>query len=479
MKTLTLIGALALACAHLPCAAQSNAVETATVTPTPSATVYVMPIQGPIERGLLYAVKRCTAEAKANGAAAIVLDMDTPGGQLMTAETIMTAFEQADVPIYTLVNDDAISAGAMIAMVSDGIYMTPRGRIGDAMPIMGSPMGGAQAIPDNLKEKIVSYTASLIRSAAQRHNHDDQLAEAMVRIEMEYKIGDEIICKEGELLTLTTAEATRIVTRDGVEAPLLAAGVADSIDELLDQVGLAGAQTIVFEISAMERASRHIEAFSFIFLALGALGIWIEIKTPGFGLPGLLGGTFLLIWLWGHHIAGLAGAEELLVIMIGLILLALEIFVIPGFGIAGVLGICCLLLGVGMAMVQHIPGGNWFDIPHFQWRAATINMGLTVGIFAIVGTLLSRILPHTGAYHKLVLETTLPSRTSPATADTPATLVGSTGQAVNDLHPSGVASIGGKRVAVVARGTFINAGSTIVVAEQSGNRVVVKQAPVA
>ncbi len=470
-----------MAFCQLPSIADTNAVETATsivpafTTPATGAIVYVMPIKGPIERGLLYAVKRCTAEAKANGAAAIVLDMDTPGGQLMTTQSIMAQLEEAGVPIYTLVNGDAISAGAIIAMVSDAIYMIPRARIGDAMPIMGTPMGGAQAIPDNLKEKAVSPTATLIRSAAQRHGHDDQLAEAMVRIEMEYKIGDEVICKEGELLTLTTLEATRLVTRDGVEAPLLAAGIANNIDEMLSAVGLEGAQTIVFEISAMERASRHIEAFSFIFLALGALGIWVEIKTPGFGLPGLLGGCFILIWLWGHHIAGLAGAEELLLILIGLILLSLEIFVIPGFGIAGVLGICCLLIGVGMAMVQHIPGGNWFDVPHFQWRAAAINMGLTAAVIGVLGTLLSRILPHTGAYHSLILESTLGHCDLSKPGTDPQGMIGSTGVAVNDLHPSGVATIDGKRVAVVAKGTFISAGASIVVAEQSGNRVVVKQ----
>jgi len=178
-----------------------------------SDVVYVIPIHDMIERGLVYVVRRGVEEAVRQDAAAIVFDMDTPGGRLDAAEEIINIIGSVKVPTYTFVNPSAISAGAIIAMGTDHIYMAPGSRIGDAMPIMMSPFGQVQEMSEALEEKSVSYVASLIRSTAERKAHDPQLAESMVRRKQEFKVGDEIIKRAGELLTLTNKEAEKKVKR--------------------------------------------------------------------------------------------------------------------------------------------------------------------------------------------------------------------------------------------------------------------------
>ncbi len=186
--------------------------------------VYVIPVHGMIEPALLYVMRRGVAEAEINGAAAIVLSMDTLGGRLDAATDIVRLMQRVRVPTYTFVEKNAISAGAIIALSTDKIFMAPGSVIGDAMPIMMSPTGGAQEMPEAIEEKTVSAVAALIRAAAQESGHDPQLAEAMVRRELEYKIADEVISPAGQLLTLTNVEAEREVGPPEARRKLLSQG---------------------------------------------------------------------------------------------------------------------------------------------------------------------------------------------------------------------------------------------------------------
>ena len=136
--------------------------------------------------------------------------------------------------------------------------------------------------------------------------------------------------------------------------------------------------------------ARLIEVLGFLFLGGGLLGIYIEFKTPGFGIPGLAGITLLAIFFWGHYIAGLSGTFELILFLLGMLLLALEIFVIPGFGIAGISGLLLITLALFLSMVQHIPGGSWFELPEFQINGALQNLSLGLGIAAILGMLAAK-----------------------------------------------------------------------------------------
>ncbi len=437
---------------------------------------YVIPIKGMIERGLLYAVRRGIEDAKQNNASAIIIDMDTPGGKLQSAEEIVFLLLNAGVPTYTYVNPDAISAGAIISFATDEIYMAPSGRIGDAMPIMMNPMpmGGAQAVPEDLKPKIMSPTLAMVRATTQAKGHDSDLAEAMVDPDLEYRIGDEVICAEGQLLTLTSQEAERRVGEE--QRPLLSMGTVESLKALIEKLGLSGTEIVTVEITPAERIARAIEGFplSGILMALGMLGLYIEFKTPGFGFPGIAGMILLAIWFWGHHLAGLAGTTELVLFILGVVLLAVEIFVIPGFGLTGIAGLLAIFLAIFSGMIE-LPSPNrpTFAPIDSQVQWAVLNMGLAFGLTFALAIMLSSVLPRTNAFHRILLENAVSSSEGYASSEEKPGLVGLTGKAVTPLHPSGIGLFDGKRLSVVARGSFIDANAPIVIAEAHGNRIVV------
>ena len=441
----------------------------------PRDLVYIIPIHDEIERALVYVIRRGLNEAVREGAAAIVFDMDTPGGRLDATEVILTMVGGVKIPTYTYVNPNAFSAGAIIAMATDHIYMAPGSRIGAAAPIMISPTGGGvEKMPDKVEEKMVSATASLIRSVAERKGHDPKLAEGMVRSDGEYKIGDEVIKKDKQLLTLTSKEAERKVKRGDKEENLLSEGTVESLDALLSLIGHGNCERREFKITAAEHLARWIEAFSFIFLLGGILGIYIEFKSPGFWLPGILGGILIAVWFWGHHVAGLAGMGHVLLFLVGVSLLAAEIFVFPSFGIIGIAGTLCMVVALFMAMVGHLPGGPVLPpFPDMKWAAINL-LGSLVSVF-VIGVLLSKFLPKTPLYGYLVLGTEEKSDKGFESAKSESGLLGQRGVLVTDLRPAGVATIGDRRVDVVRHGEYVSKGTTVVVAEVHGGRIVVTQ----
>lgn len=465
MKSLihTLVFAIALTPAAM---AQTGTVERTTV---PGLTC-IIPIHGQIEEALVYTLERMIADAKSRGASRVIFDMDTPGGRLDSTETIIDLIDSLDVPTYTLVNPNAISAGAIIAMGTDHIYMTPRARIGDAIPLMASPFGTPEALPDDLKEKAVSPTEALIRAVAQRNGHDDELAAKMVRVDHEYKIGDTVISPAGQVVTLTATDAAQMV--GDPPRPLLSRGTVESMDELLKRLGADTDKTERIEQSVSEEIARWISSFpiSGILLGLGLLGIYVEFKTPGFGLPGMGGTICLAIWYFGHHIAGLAGMEEALLFLVGLALVLVEVFIFPGFGLPGIAGIFCMIAGAMLGMVDAIPGVPWYDIPTIQFNFIMVNFGTSLVVLILGALLLAKLLPHTSLYGRLVLTTNQTGYTAGA-ATTPT--VGSQGVTVTALRPAGIATINGQRVDVVAQGDFLDANTPIVVAAVKGNRIVV------
>ncbi len=436
-----------------------------------SSLTIVIPIEGMIERGLLYVIRRGVAQAMTENANAIIFDMDTPGGRVdVTEEIIRTMIDLPDtIDTYTFINKDALSAGALIAISTKHIYMAPASRIGASAIV--TQQGDIEE--GDLKEKHVSALTALVRSAAERNGHDADVIECMIRKDKEYKLGDDMICEEGQLLTLTDVEAARLVKRGESESHLLSEGTAKTLDELIDSVGLGDGVTRRIEVTTAERIARFIELLAPLFLAGGLLGIYIEFKTPGFGIPGITGMVLLAIFFWGHHVAGLTGSVELIVFSLGLMLLALEIFVIPGFGIAGITGLSLILLALFMAMVEHYPGTDWFKLPTIQLAGAFRDLGLALAMTLGLGLVVARFLPKTHAFQHLMLATELDTAHG-VTASAPTdALLGAKGKAVTQLHPAGFGSFDGKRLNVVARGAFIDVGSPIVVAETHGNRIVV------
>ncbi|MGD9612182.1 MAG: nodulation protein NfeD [Kiritimatiellia bacterium] len=447
-----------------------------TPAPAPDAPVYVVPIRGQIEGALLYVLRRGIAEAERQNAAAIILVMDTPGGTLAAAGDIVRSIQNATPPVYTFVEKNAFSAGAIIALATKGIYMAPGSVIGDALPIMMSPLGGVQEMSEGLEEKAVSAVAALVRSAAQNAGHDPELAEKMVRRELEFKIGDDVISPAGRLLTLTAAEAAR-PGKDG--KPLLSAGTAADLPAVLEQLGLAGRPVVEMEITSTEKIARLIAGAAPILMVIGFLGIYIEIKTPGFGLPGILGAACLALFFWGHHIAGLAGMEDLLLFALGIALILVEIFLIPGFGFAGIFGIALVVVSLVGAMVRIAPGGGfgwpgWADLqlPIFKTGVALVGAGAGA-------LLLGRFLPRSRLFGRLALGAATAAADGYTAAPDSAALVGKTGVALTALHPAGSARFAGERLDVVTAGEYLDAGTPVRIVEAHGNRLVVAAHPTA
>jgi membrane-bound serine protease (ClpP class) len=466
MKTISIVGIFLSILGFL------SAPVVAAPPPESSGTVYIIPIEGVIDNALLYVIRRGLNEAEEAQADAIIFDMNTPGGRLDSAEEILDMLRGLKTPTYTLVNPNAISAGAIIALATDHIYMTPGSKIGDAMPIMLSLFGDVQEMPESIEEKSVSYVAAMIRAAAQHRGHDPQLAEAMVRRDSEYKIGDEVIAKKGQLLTLTNKDAERRVGPE--QRPLLSEGTVKDLDALLVSIGKSRAEQVILRVTETEKLARLIESLSVIILGLGLLGLYVEFKTPGFGFPGIAGIILLAIWFWGYNIAGLAGMEEIAIFLIGLTLLLIEILFIPGFGWAGLGGICLIVLSLLMAMVEYYPGEPWY--PTFpKFRLPLTNFGLATILSAIGLLLVGRYLPRTSLFQKLVLQSATLRQEGFSSSHDTTSLVGRPGTTETPLRPSGRARFGNDLLNVVTRGDFIEAGEEIVIAEGHGNRIIVER----
>jgi membrane-bound serine protease (ClpP class) len=433
--------------------------------------IYVIPVRGQISRGLVYVVRRGINEAKSKHAGAMVFVMDTPGGRLDATTEIVRMLLNIDLPTYTFVEGQAFSAGSMIALSTDHIYMAPGSVIGAATPVMMSPMGGTEEMPEAFEEKSMSAVSALIRSAAQQKGHNPQLAEAFVRKDKQFKIGEKIISPKGELLTLTNKEAAQKIGKQN--QPLLSEGTVKTFDKFLEKIGRTSENCITIKVTGAEKIARLISTFSFLLLAGGLLGVYIEFKTPGFGFPGIIGVLCLLIFFWGHHIAGLAGMEDLLIFTAGVILLLIELLFIPGFGITGFSGLFLILFGLLSAMMPHIHDFTWsflstwnFQKPFLVFASALILAGLAVYF-------LTPYLSESKILSRIVLNDSISREKGYEGSAKQDNLIGLPGRAATQLHPAGKGEFGEKYLDVVTRGEFFDVDTPIRITEVHGRRIIV------
>lgn len=422
----------------------------------PRRVVYVAQIEGVIDLGLAPYVQRVLTEAAAARAAAVVLEINTFGGRVDAAVQIRDALLTTSVPTIAFVNKRAISAGALIGLAAQQIVMSGGGTIGAATPVqMGQ--GGSGMLP--VEEKTVSYVRKEFRATAESRQRPPLLAEAMVDADVVIPG----LVDKGKLLTLTTDEAI---------AHKVADRRAETLEEVLRQAGLAGAEvrrTAPNWAEGVVRLLTH-PIVSSLLVTVAMLGIVLELRTPGFGVAGILGAASLTLFLWGHWIVQLAGWEEMLLVAAGLVLLVLEIFVIPGFGIAGALGIAALVAGIALSMLG---SGNSAQL--LLLVAGRVVFSL---LAALLGSLfLLRFMAKSPLGRKLVLETELAAGQGYASPprDDPYWL-GKSGTAWSMLRPAGIAEIEGRRVDVVSDGEMIEAGTPVQVTRVDGNRIVVKRA---
>jgi len=432
--------------------------------------VVVVPLKGEVTEAQFLFLRRMLKLAEASEASAFVLDMDTPGGSLGAAVKMVNLLLKSTIPTYTYINTNAGSAGALIALATKNIYMAPVSAIGAAAPVMS---GGGE-VPETMAAKVVSYYSGYFRSAAEANGHNPELAEAFINTDKEVKVGETVISKEGELLTLSSQEAVR--EYDG--KPLLATGIAPSLEKLVEDAGLGEHKIVEMKPSGFERAALIITSLAPLFLLGGIIGAYIEFKSPGFGVAGFIAGCCFLLFFAGHYIAGLTGFEVVAVFVLGLALVIFELIFFPGLILVSLVGVGLMFGSLLFAMVDYWPSRQF--VPSFENVApALINLGLAMILAVFCAALLARFLPSLPLLRGIFLSATTPL--GPSLSARPKTLFqggvdpGQTGVTRTPLRPSGRAEFGDILMDVTTQGEFIEAGVAIRVDYIEGNLIFVSE----
>jgi membrane-bound serine protease (ClpP class) len=434
--------------------------------------VGVVPLHGEVAPSLLAFLRRAVKTAESNEASAIIFDMNTYGGRLDTATDIVNALNQTKIPTYTFINTNAGSAGALIAIATQHIYMAPVSAIGAAAPIL--PTG--EDLPATAKEKTISYWSALIRGSATKNGHNPDVAEAFINKDKEVKIGDRVVHPKGAVLTLNAQEATERISGK----PLLAEGVADSVSDLIKKAGLKGNE-VTIEPTGFEQIAFWITALAPLLLLGGILGAYLEFKIPGVTWPGVISAICFTLFFLGHYLAGLAGWEVVALFILGMVLVLIEIlFFAHSTIVFGVVGVFLMLASLLWTMVDRYPGQNFFPTGKML-AIPLLNMFIAIVGSFIVIALLARYLPRTSIYRRFALMDSNPPGPSlagvPRQFATPLALApGMQGTAVTVLRPSGKARFADHVVDVVTEGEFIPPQTPVTVIQTDGMRVVVKSA---
>jgi len=428
--------------------------------------VVVVPLKTDVSEAQFFFLRRALKDAERQQASAFVIEMETYGGEVKAAMDNMNALLRTTLPTATFIHSRAVSAGALIALATQKIYMAPDAVIGAAAPVMGS----GEDLPSTMKDKTASVVSAMARAAAQKNGHHPDVAAAFVDKTREVRIGEKVVHPEGNLLSLSAAEAA--TPYEG--KPLLSAGTATSLQDMLAQAGLTG-PVIEIRPTGMEQLAVWITRLAPLLLLGGILGAYIEFKIPGFGFPGFASLVCFSLYFGGHYIAGLAGWETLLLFVTGLGLIVLEL-ILPGTILPGLLGVLLVIGAILYAMVDRLPSEPVWPSPDMLIRPV-VNLSLTFVGTAVAIYFLARFLPQTRLYKAFVLSAAVPAGPESAVlGQGPHIVPGLVGVAHTDLRPSGKALFGERLVDVVSSGDFIEANSSVRIIQVQGARVVVAAA---
>lgn len=420
------------------------------------ALIYKIRIDSDINTTSRIFLSNGLAEADTLGADAILLHLNTYGGTLVDADSMRTAILYNKIPVYVFIDNNAASAGALISIACQKIYMRPGASIGAATVVEG--MSGEQA-PD----KYQSYMRSLIRSTAEaqgqdtlvvrgdtiyRWHRDPLIAEAMV----DDRIAIPGVIEEGKTLTLTAQEALKLGYCDGI---------ANSVDEVIrEHLGYSDYETTAYRPSFYDRLMGFLTnpAFQAILIMLIIGGIYFELQSPGIGFPSIAAITAAILYFTPLYLGGLLQHWELIVFIVGVILLFVELFVIPGFGIAGISGIILIGTGLVFALLEN----DWFsfdqvEIPDLSQALITVLGGMLLALLVII--YLSTRIGKKGMFRKIALDTDL--ETSESADKQHFALIGKTGTTMTELRPSGRILIDGEMYDAISNRAFIEKNRSV------------------
>lgn len=400
--------------------------------------IYVIPIRDQIAEPVLYIVRTGVKDAIAAGAEFVVLDMNTPGGALDVTLEIMEILDRFEGTTVTYVDNEAVSAGAFISAATDKIYFSPSGVIGAAAPVSST----GEDINETMRQKVVSYLRARIRSISADHPYRGEVISAMVDAEYELQIGDTVIKPKGELLSLTADEA--MATYGEPPQPLLGAGIAGSLAELCATLtGSNDYEVRHFEVTWSIKLAQWLTAISPLLMGLGGLLLFIEFKTPGFGVFGVAGVLVMLVVFFGHNLAGLSGHEPALFFLLGVALVFVELLLAPGAIVFAVSGLLLMLGSLLWGMADIWPGDAFELTPEmFLTPGYKVSLGFLVSLVLVL--MVARFLPKSGLWNRMVLAAEIGGVASHSgTGTLPGT--GTLGTVVTPLHPVGQIDVDGRR----------------------------------
>ena len=454
--------------------------------------VSIIPLVGMIDGGIHSSLKRRVEIAKENGSNRIIFEIDTYGGQLEAAFEMSEYISNiANTKTIAFIPTKAISAGSLVAISCNEIYMAPQAELGDCEPIVPSSEGGYKTVG----EKIQTVLRTKFRKFAEKNGYPVLLAEAMVTKEIEiyhvvtedkpegyYISGKELkemneeekkkfkskklIIEEGQLLTMHAKEAYEYQ---------FAKGIVENRNDLLRLLKIDKAETSVLETNWSEEMVRFLGRIAPVLLGIGLAALWMEFKSPGFGLPGIVGILCLATVFLSKHLVGLAETPEIIILFVGVALLAIEILFIPGFGIAGIPGIILIFIGAILSFQDFTIPRTPYDVDLFIMNIFTVMCSLIGSGIAIF--LLFKFMPGMPLFNRLVLTTSETAQGGFVIPSQPAggsDLTGAKGIALTALHPTGKIEVNNNTLDVVTDGEFIEKGQTVEIIEVRGNRIVVK-----
>ncbi|MCM3611300.1 nodulation protein NfeD [Planococcus sp. MERTA32b] len=407
-----------------------------------SHSVYIIPVEAEVERGLQAFIDRGIEEAEEADAGAIIFEIDTPGGFVDAADGIARLLQDTDIEKIAYINQDALSAGAFLALNADEIYMHPSARMGAAQVIDQS--GNAAA------DKADSAWRSSMANAAESSGRETRYALAMADASIDLP---EFRAGEGELLTLRAGEAEEVGYSEGT---------VSSMEELLKVKGLEDSELVYVNETFSESLARFLTnpVVVPILLSVAMLGLLLELFTPGIGFPAFIGLTSLMLFFYGHLVAGLAGYESIILLIIGLGLMILEFFV-PG-GVAGILGIAAVLGSILLA------GGD------LQTTAIAILIAMiaaTSGMVILVKFFGKRL----QLFNRIILSDSTDTKSGYVSTANRPELIGQMAVTATELRPSGTIVFGDERIDAVSEGRYIGRGKNVKIIKVEGSRIVVRE----
>lgn len=414
--------------------------------------IYYAEIEGDIDLGLAPYVKRVVNEAEQNRAKAIIFRINTFGGRVDAATQIKDAILNSRIKTLAFIDKRAISAGALISLSCEKIVMVP-----------GASMGATTVVDQagqKQSEKYQSYMRSEMRATAERNGRRTDIAQGMVD---ERIVVADMQDDSTKLITLTSEEALKFGMADTI---------LTSVEEVKKFLGLPDAELVSLGSNWAEDLVRFISnpIVSSLLIMIGLIGLYTEIKTPGWGLPGTVGLIALALFFGTGYILQIASIIEILLFIIGFGLLIVEIFLIPGFGLFGIAGIIFMVLGLFLGLLSDFKMIDWDLISIAIVQLAAAFVGTTT-----IALILLKFLPKTDMFSKLILKDQVAEKSGYAATLHVSEIIGAEGTAITDLRPSGTALFNGKRYDVLTEGDYIIHGSKIIVKSVEGSKVVVEK----